>query len=30
VPIDTLNSTNSNPLAPSSSTVAPPIGNSAP
>jgi hypothetical protein len=30
VPTDTLNSTNSNPLAPSSSGVAPPIGNPTP
>ena len=30
VPTDTLNSTNPNPLAPSSSTVAPPIGNPTP
>jgi hypothetical protein len=30
VPTDTLNSTNSNPLAPSSSAVAPPIGNPTP
>ena len=30
VPTDTLNPTNSNPLAPSSSAVAPPIGNPTP
>ena len=30
VPTDTLNSTNSNPLAPSSSAVAPPIGTPTP